>query len=198
MASKVRVNKRFLAHPEFLLTLQPSELDAMAFAIDDGFRANERKLFQTEGSSGGGRWAPLSPAYAYRKDLLFGKARRTAAKRAREVAQLPEIYRKGAQKGTGLAQNKILQLTGTMKRSLTERGPEHVAEWRQTAGRTIVTVGTRNEVAAYHLEIDTHRPIRDPIKMTKDQRQGLVEIMASQMVNFLRRRVRVLAAEGAR
>jgi len=60
------VNPRLKSLDE-AVKLQFAEVKTIALDIDKRFRANERKLFATEGASGGSPWKPLSEKYRKRK-----------------------------------------------------------------------------------------------------------------------------------
>ncbi len=60
--SKVWVNPA-IRRVKDILVLNQKDMNTMARRVDIKFRPNERKLFSTQGASGGRRWKPLSPAY---------------------------------------------------------------------------------------------------------------------------------------
>lgn len=68
----VEVNPRIKTAAQ-ALQLNGADMRRMAHGVDMKFREQERKLFATEGASGGKRWAPLSRAYKKQKDRKYGK-----------------------------------------------------------------------------------------------------------------------------
>ena len=62
----LRANPRIRALDE-VLKLSKRDLDRMTNEVDKLFRRNEKRLFATQGSSGGARWRKLSKAYAKQK-----------------------------------------------------------------------------------------------------------------------------------
>jgi phage gpG-like protein len=53
------------------LRLDQSDMQEILRLVDDRFVTNERRLFATEGSSGGSKWAPLDPKYKKAKQKKF-------------------------------------------------------------------------------------------------------------------------------
>ena len=64
-----------VAKLEELLALPKEAAEDALRVVDDEFRKHEKRVFDTEGSEGGEKWAPLSPAYKARKDRIFAGAR---------------------------------------------------------------------------------------------------------------------------
>lgn len=60
--SKVWVNPAIFRVKD-ILVINQKDMNKMAKRVDIKFRANERRLFSTQGSSGGRRWKPLNPGY---------------------------------------------------------------------------------------------------------------------------------------
>jgi len=52
---------------------QATELEKVSNKINSAFMRNEKKLFASEGVSGGSKWKALSPRYAAAKRRKFGK-----------------------------------------------------------------------------------------------------------------------------
>ena len=145
---------RVIVNPRMKSIAEVRELDQAAansakIAADRIFRQLARERFNSEGASGGSRWAPLSDNYKRAKDRLFSGAiaetQRVASARGRKLSK------KGISKAIG-SENKIMQLTGDTKRSFSRSGGDHLAEairygkaWRIQLG----AVGP--EYAVYHM-----------------------------------------------
>lgn len=153
---------------------------------DRHFREHERRLFQTEGSHGGGRWAPLSPAYALAKARKLAGIRRQRRRLARDLRALPEAYRKGAVL-PAIGANKILQLTGALKRSFTGAGPGHVAVAREHGDHWLLRLGSSLTTAQYADEEGRHRPRRNPRKHTDEQVRQYEPVIMRALLPFLKR-----------
>ena len=67
---KVEVNPRFRTISR-LMDLDRKDLGEILKAVDFQFRENERRLFATEGTSGGSKWQRLSSKYAAIKARRF-------------------------------------------------------------------------------------------------------------------------------
>ena len=81
-----------------IVIMNRDDMKKMTFSMDTLFIKNERRLFATEGSSGGVKWKKLSKAYS--------KAKRSDPKRS----------------------NKIMQSSGRLRRGLAVKGDkDHVA-----------------------------------------------------------------------
>jgi len=149
----------------------PPELRTVRDRIDAQFRTNERRLFASEGASGGGRWLPNKEPYR-----TFKRKRGK-----RKVMQFDGDLRKGlTQKGH---RDHVATFGNTPK-----RGP-------------FVRVGTRNVVAAFHAPAinnplrNKSLPVRDPLQMTHAQERTLVGVWAEYMIKTkLPRIFRVLQA----
>jgi phage gpG-like protein len=157
-------------------------------ALDAGFRIAEERLFQTEGASGAGKWAPLSPRHKRRKDLLFAGSVRTKKPRG----FLASIGGKSVR----LRQNRILTLTGRLRESLAKEGPEHIRDVFRLGGRWYVRMGTSVPYALFHHRGGRHLPVRDPIGLGSRD----LDEMAARGTKALRphvlRRVRLLTRTG--
>ncbi len=99
----LRTNRQ-IKRLEFLLTLQQRDLAKMAKRVGIRFRKNERRLFATQGGSGGPKWPKLSPAYKKRKRKLRpgkkimvfdGRLRESLTKRNSGGYREAGIWRKG-------------------------------------------------------------------------------------------------------
>lgn len=72
VTGRTRVNRRITALRD-LAKLTVEDMRAMTGRVDQQFRTNERRLFSTEGDSGGPRWKKLTPKYKKRKERLVGR-----------------------------------------------------------------------------------------------------------------------------
>lgn len=160
------------------------------------FRSNMRELFKTEGASGGGEWADLTdnpPGQGYKswKDRFFGSA--TAYVRRQAKARGRKITKAQVRKALG-AENKKLQLTGDLMRSLTTENDEHIAWYDRSAG--IVQLGTTNDVAGYHWAGTPIMAQRNPIQHTAAQGMEYGEITDKWMLPRFRRAISALRKAG--
>lgn len=152
---------------EQALRLTATDMQAMLTPVDTKFRTLERRLFATEGASGGARWRRLSPKYAKQK-------RRTHPGR------------------------KVMQKTGGLRRSLTQKGADHVARYTLSASRARLKVGTTNVLAAYHGAAgaayrNPRLPKRDVMQMTPQQRRLYYKIVKDYLVDVkLKRAMKAL------
>lgn len=162
---------------EQALRLTATDMQAMLTPVDTKFRTLERRLFATEGASGGARWRRLSPKYAKQK-------RRTHPGR------------------------KVMQKTGGLRRSLTQKGADHVARYTLSASRARLKVGTTNVLAAYHGPLigrlttgsglgptrgRARLPVRDVMQMTPQQRRLYYKIVKDYLVDVkLKRAMKAL------
>ncbi len=93
---------------------------------------------------------------------------------------------------------KIMQRTGRLRRSLTQRrNPQHVAQ-SALKPRATITVGTRDRTAAFHIRgarKNPRVPERDTLQHTREQLRSYQDKAADYIVNVKLERVRkVLAA----
>ena len=154
-SATVRTNPR-IKSLEDLAKLDRRDMETMTKAIDSQFRSDERRLFATEGASGGKRWPKLSPAYARRKKKKYPG-------------------------------RKILVRKGPLRKSLTTKNAEHIAEW-SLQPRATITVGTKNPLGRFHVKR------RDPIQQTTRQAR-MMRGLIWRHLNMKRARVeRVLKA----
>ncbi len=209
MPVTVKKNPRIKDLPQ-MLQLDAADMRRLTLALDRQFVKNEKRLFASEGASGGGRWAPLSPDYAERKTRMLKGA----------LSELRQTRRK--ERGAGLRRRKsgggvprlgtvdrILQLSGSMADSLRERNDsDHVAEWKLRTSVGTIRLGTKHELAAYHAGGGSlfstggrsgasvgGLPVRDPIQMTTSQGKQFEQIVSKDLrKNKLGRMTRALRA----
>jgi len=153
-----------------LFDLNMQDMRSIKTMVDIEFVKKERKLFATEGASGGAKWKPLSPAYAKRKKRK---------KPGRKILAYEGDLRRG--------------LTG-------RRHADHVARYSLTKTRAVVTVGTKNPIASYHAPGYLHNPqlpVRDPIQLTRRQELDYTKIVRRYFVEVkMDRAVRALLSWG--
>lgn len=192
----VHVNPRLRERTslEELFTISDADLRSPLEESDKVFREMMKQQFATEGQSGGERWPALSPEYAQQKDRWFRKARARFAGRQR--GKLPGTTA-GIPRGRG--ENKILQLTGALKRALSTQSAEHVATWVRTGATTLRLYlgagGSAGRIGTYHAPGPNHNPklpIRDAIQMTTLQREQLLGALVKGLAPFLERVGRTL------
>lgn len=180
---------------EELFSFEPTAINDVVVAVDKEFTKHEDSLFKSEGAAAGIKWAPLSPAYKRWKDRLFGQAisfnRGVAKERGGK-------FRSGFRGPLG-AENKILTLTGDMRRAFTDSdNPEHIAMgFRSTRGWT-VRVGAASEIARYHAEGTATMPERPPIMMNKLQRDRHIAVANRALVPHVLSRLRAISRIGRR
>jgi len=85
----------------------------------------------------------------------------------------------GAWKALNFPGMPILQRTGRLKSSLTERSH---ADFRYEAGRMGLTMGTKVPYAGYHQTGTRKMPRRPPIELTEAQRRGWVKMIHAYIV----------------
>lgn len=163
-----------------------NEARALLRELDTAFRKLERRLFKTEGVSGGRGWKPLSDRYArWKTRMLKGTLRELR----RENRQVSRLRGKRARTPSLGSVDKILQLSGQMKDSFINKSdPEHIAQYRLRPS-VAFTMGSSNPIAPYHGSRDSRRviPFRDPIKMTTRQRTQLINLARRRYVAKIRR-----------
>lgn len=137
--------------------------------VDEEFRANEKRLFSSEGNSGGPRWAPLSPEYAKRK----------AGLRRRDLRQSRLQRGLGFRRRITIAGRTILVLGGSMRDSFTQ--PSSRNHISRVVGRTI-ELGSSDPLAHYHFAGEGRLPRRDPIQHTDEQKRGYLKTVAAEFV----------------
>ena len=175
------------------ITVQPRDMDRMLRKLDMIFRKYERRLFSTEGASGGRKWKALSPAYAKWK-------RRHA--RGRKIMVL------GKREGKSL------------RKSLTMVGGDHTARWTisLTGGIPTFFLGTQDILAAWHINpavlgivndaYNPNMPHRDTLQMKPAQRNELLKVLSDYytkvimprfhraMISAMKRKVAALNRRG--
>ena len=130
-------------------------------AVDADFKRNERKLFSSEGSSGGPTWPPIP------KDSPYGK------------------WKQKRYPG-----RKVMQRKGDLRRSLTQKGGDHVARTFKV-GNWKGQWGTKDAKALWHRDAARRR---DTLQHTDEQWRGYLDTTRKAMLPHIARAVRVLAA----
>ncbi len=164
-----------------------------AFALTDGmlrdierdcgeiFRANMRRNFATEGSHGGPKWEEWTERYKRRREAwqrgakAENKTRARKGKRAKRVGPM-----------------KILQLSGELKRSLTDKTHKnHISRRRlfsKTHGR--VQFGSRDKKIEWLGPYEDHnaaiKAIRDAVQHTPAQIDEYREAARKVLVLYFR------------
>lgn len=169
------------------LRTDPRMASQLKGELDAEFRANETKLFSSQGASGGSRWPALSPEYAKRKAGL----RRADLKQSRMMRGL------GFRRGITIAGQKILVLGGGLRDSLTKSGPDHISEVLP-GGKMRFAFGTSYPLAHYHHEGGPNLPVRDPIQHTDEQMGRYQKIAAEFYLTRVRRANRGPESAGAK
>ena len=164
---------RYIKNPHIANFSRTLELDkrAMEDVLDVCgvvFRQAERKLFRTEGESGGSRWKALSPAYAaYKTRFLKGALKELR----RETAAVNKLTGKSRRTPGLKTVNKILQLSGDMRDSFISRAhPDHIeTTYRLRTSVWKVQLGSQHRLAKYHASGREHNPglpVREPVQVS--------------------------------
>lgn len=187
----VIANQRVIRDIPNLLRPSGAAARAVARSMDTVFRLNMRRQFDSEGAHGGDKWQPLSPEYKRRKDRLFSGAvqfnRDLAKARGRKAPSVMAMLG---------AVNKILQLTGDMRRAFTQAdNPSHVAEGVVVGERNIsVILGAQGRADwGYHQEGAGKLPRRPIISITGPQLRDLRAAANKAMIPYVLQKVRALA-----
>lgn len=192
--SSVVVNRNIKTLHEALRLTAAAVKDA-AVVADVVYRQQEKTLFSTQGGSGGVPWKALSKEYKERKDRLF----------SRTTATIKGIAKARGNKLAGFAlhaavgsENKILQLTGDMKRAFSEAGGEHVAEGFILPQGARIQVGARGpSFYRMHATGDGKLPRRNQQQRTSTQDAQLVEGVRRALIPHVMRSLRVALRTGA-
>lgn len=142
-----RINPRIKSLEE-ALTLTVRDMATIATAVDVKFRTNEKRLFSTEGGSGGGRWVPLSPAYAKQKARRF-PGRKILARRG-------GLRRSLTTKGSGHVAEGILKPRALVRVGTTNRLAMYHAEGRPPMPKRDPLQHTQAQVKGYTKIIRTY------------------------------------------
>lgn len=171
----------FLGEPQIARRLQihaeaVEDLGGAFDLMDADFLETQTGQFKSRGVQGGGlRWVPLSPEYALRKAVRLGvlpKGRgRLSLRGARGSRQSPfAALRRVVGLQTRLAD---LVLSGRLKKSLTERGGEHI----YAATNLRAVFGTAVPWAGWHQSGTKKMPRRRPIEFTARDKRRWVRIL---------------------
>lgn len=168
--------------------LKQIDMNRMARDIDKLFRKNERRLFSTEGASGGEKWEALSPRYgAWKRRVARGRKILVLGRRSKLF------------KGQKVS-------TGSIRESLTKAGhPDHIARGHLATSKIaspFVEVGTRDDVAPYHInpsvvglpnaKYNKNLPHRDPLQHTATQGSEYLQVPKQVIMKKIERLNRVL------
>jgi len=158
-----RANPRIKSLEE-VFQLNGRDMKTMATRVDMKFRENEKRLFKTEGRSGGRKWKRLNPAYAKAKRKAVG---------AKKIMQRTGRLRKGL----------------TQKSH-----PDHLVRWSITSAGAFIRLGVSNPVAAWHGAVKGRQnprlPKRDVFQVTAKQRRRYFRILSDYLVKTKLKRVR--------
>lgn len=163
--------RRMFAEGEFFgaaLDIQPPELKKMAELCDVAFLAHEKKLFASEGASGGERWNPLSEQYRRWKKRHYP---------GRKILSL-----------TGKLRKSLTQMEKT--------NPDHIGYGAFEPLPTI-NLGTSDKKAAWHYEGNAHLPKRDPIQHKTSDEQRYLDLLSGYMIDVKLKRVARQLARGS-
>lgn len=172
------------------------DLDAPAIrdatvAADAMFRRHELESFNTEGASSGGSWKPLSPRYRRWKDRLFAGATAQIREQARARGRRISV---SSRRGSD---NKILQLTGDLKRAFSQQGGgtglsgvpyQHIADHFRGVRGWIIRLGAQGD--AYFKFVGDKG--RDPIQHTDEQFRAYSVAVSKALVPHVLRRFKAL------
>ncbi len=161
------VSRKVRTLPE-LMALDKDDVKTITGWMDTRFVKNEKKLFTSEGSSGGRKWAALSPRYKKRKR---------------------KIRAKGGKKSLG----KIMQLTGDLRKTLVNKGDDGHVAFGTVKPSVVISLGTRDRKAAWHGPTRFHNlrlPNRDVLQHTNEQLKGYLMLAADYFTSTKLPRVR--------
>jgi len=134
------------------IALQRADMNSMTKKVDQAFRANERKLFSTEGAFGGPKWPkPIHKAYRKWKLKKYGS-------------------------------RKTMVLTGETRKSLTSKGGKHVARYNMRPRTRIVLGTTVKTPAYHIADSPLKNPKiaanRDVMQHSEGQYQHYMDLIA--------------------
>ncbi len=153
-----------------IIDLTVNDMKKLTAAVDSLFVKNEKRLFSTEGASGGLKWKPLK------------KATLDAKKRSRSARSKIKKRASGAPLRPAVSL-KIMQRTGELRKGLSTKGhPDHVAKWANLGSNAIIGIGVRNILPVYHGAVRGRRknprlPRRSVFQMKPQQRKGYYAIL---------------------
>jgi len=192
--STVVVNSRLKTLHE-ALRLNIGAVKDAAVVADVVYREQEKSLFASEGASGGSTWAPLSPAYKARKDRLFAGAEATVKGIAKARGRKLTGFAVAAALG---AENKILQLTGDMKRKFSTQTSGHIAEGFILPQGARIQMGAQGpEHFGLHARGAGSLPKRDPQQRTAEGDAALVAGVRRALIPHIVRTLRDALRTGA-
>ncbi len=152
-----------------ILELNRDDMKKMTVSMDTLFVKNEKRLFATEGSSGGVKWKKLKP------ETLKAKKRRATGVR--------KIKRRGFSiplTGTSL---KIMQRTGRLRKGLSvKKDPDHVVRFSLVSRSAWIGIGVKSILPVYHGAVRGRRknpklPRRSVFQMKPQQRRGYYQVL---------------------
>jgi hypothetical protein len=174
-----------------LLRPDKATANSVSRALDPVFRREMAENFGKEGTPAGA-WAPLSPAYKARKDRLFNRA--VALNQSLALSRRGKKLSKATMRKVLGAENKILQLTGRMKRAYTKPGAEHVARGAVLPRRGLVVyLGVHGPAYyGYHDEGAGKLPRRSSLIVDKAALDDMNRASMKAMLPHVMARVRAL------
>jgi hypothetical protein len=194
---------RYVKNPHLANFGRTLELDKQAMedvleACGVVFRRAERKLFQSEGASGGRKWKPLDPKYERWKTRFLRGALKEMRRENTQIARM--TGRRTRTPGMKTA-NRILQLSGDMRDSFTNQGHEdHIEKtYRLRENVWKVEMGSKHELAKYHAGGNQHNtdlPVREPVMVTDKDRESYRRVIWRAFVPHVSRRIRAFAQLG--
>jgi hypothetical protein len=168
------------------LRLTPEAARSVGDACDFRLRANETALFQSEGASGGPKWAPLSPPYAAAKERAY-QAKGSTNRAAKKAGGKP----------TRRVKPSILVLTGLMRDALTRTQDASTSAGTARHESFVFSLGPSKwfwrggATGPAYFEHASRE--RDPIQQTPEQVAAYQPIIAGQLLPHIQRAFRVLA-----
>jgi hypothetical protein len=173
LKATTKVNPRMKDLRKMLTEWQVAELKVVRDQMDYRFTRNEKRLFATEGATGGRKWPPLDPEYAKQK-------RRTHSNR-----KIMQRSGKTRQQFVNKSNPAHVAIYSTKPRpSVTLGADSEVAAYH-------IKPKPRLPNPAYNPRM----PDRDVMQMTRKQERGLVQIAQDYIAEVKLPRVqRVLAA----
>ena len=173
---KAQVNPIWFQGSAKFLKLDRKDLMEILKPFDERFRRDEKRLFGSEGRTGGATWKPLSPEYAKAKAGRFGKGRKGAKifrSKTRTVRTTGGVFK--------ITSQRILQATGKLRRSLTMKRGRHLAF--VSMNPPSLTVGAQSRIGGFHQAGAGKLPKRDPMQQTTGQQKRLHKVVKDWLVN---------------
>ncbi len=153
------------------MKLTVADMKKMTAKVDTLFVRTEKRLFATEGASGGRPWKKLK------------KATRDAKRRA------------------GLSKKIMQRTGELRRGLTVKGHPDHVAKWANLGSDARIEMGVQSILPVYHGAVRGQRnprlPRRSVFQITAPQRRAYFQVVTDQLVSKLRRGLRFMKTNAA-